>query len=233
MANIAYLRVSTLGQVDSQAGLNAQQDAINAVAVIDKTFSDNGVSGAAGLDKRPGLMSAIDSLKKGDVFFVAKRDRLGRDPIVVAMIERAIERKGAKIISAAGEGTDSDNPADVLMRRMIDAFSEYERLIIKSRTKSALKAKKERAERTGAVPYGFAVNPENPKELVVNAIEQEAVEIIKELRSRGVSLTKIAAHLQITGFKSRSKTHKWHPQTIKNIANFQPSIAMQKLAIAA
>ncbi|PQJ94713.1 recombinase family protein [Chromatium okenii] len=233
MATYSYLRVSTQGQAESQAGLNAQLDACKAVAEIANTFADEGVSGVAGLDKRPGLLAAIDILKAGDTLIVAKRDRLGRDPIVVAMIERSIERKGARIQSAAGEGTDSDNPADVLMRRMVDAFAEYERLIIKSRTKAALKAKKERAERTGSVPYGYAVNPENPKELAVNETEQQAIEVIKELRSRGVSLQKIATHLQLSGFKSRSKTCKWHKQTISNIFKFQPSQMMLNLRLAA
>lgn len=59
------------------------------------------------------------------MLIVAKRDRLGRDPMVVAMIESAVKRKGARIVSAAGEGTDSDSPTDILMRRMVDAFAEY------------------------------------------------------------------------------------------------------------
>jgi len=233
MATYCYLRVSTQSQADSQAGLSAQLDACKAAADIANTFTDEGVSGATSLDKRPGLLAAIDALKKGDVLLVAKRDRLGRDPIVVAMIERSIERKGASIKSAAGEGTDGDNPADVLMRRMIDAFAEYERLILKARTKAALKAKKERAQRTGSVPYGYSVNPENEKELIENEDEQQAIEIIKELRDRGVTLRKIATHLQLAGYKSRSKTCNWHHQTIRNILIFQPSAAMKKLRLAA
>ena len=97
--------------------------------------------GSTGLDKRPALLEAIGVLTPGDVLMVAKRDRLGRDLLVVAMIESAVQRKGARVLSAAGEGTGSDHPADVLMRRMIDAFAEYERLIIGAHTKAALRAK--------------------------------------------------------------------------------------------
>ena len=154
MATIAYLRVSTDQQTQSGAGLDAQHDACLRVAgELAGVYRDEGVSGKTGLDKRPALLEAIAELGKGDVLIVAKRDRLGRDPLVVAMIESAVQRKGARIVSAAGEGTDSDSPTDVLMRRMVDAFAEYERLIIGARTKAALQAKKQRGERTGSIPY--------------------------------------------------------------------------------
>ena len=83
------------------------------------------------------------------MLIVAKRDRLGRDVIAVAMIERLAERKGARILSAAGEGTEGSDPASMLQRRILDAFSEYERLIIGARTKAALKAKRARGEAAG------------------------------------------------------------------------------------
>jgi DNA invertase Pin-like site-specific DNA recombinase len=50
--------------------------------------------------------------------------------VAVAMIERLIAKRGAHVVSAAGEGTDSDDPAGVLMRRLIDSFPEYERALI-------------------------------------------------------------------------------------------------------
>ena len=131
MTSYCYLRVSTGEQADSGAGLAAQEDACRAWCKqndehLGEVFSDPGISGSAGIDKRPGLMSALEALGKGDVLLVAKRDRLGRDPLIVAMIEAAVERSGARVVSAAGEGTDSDDPSQVLMRRIIDAFAEYD-----------------------------------------------------------------------------------------------------------
>jgi hypothetical protein len=41
------------------------------------------------------------------------------------------------------------------MRRLIDSFAEYERLIIGARTKSAPAAKRARGERVGALPFGY------------------------------------------------------------------------------
>lgn len=217
---ISYLRVSTEEQVNSHNGLNAQIDACIKWAdgqgmAITKTFSDDGISGAASIEKRNGLMSALNELGKGSILLVAKRDRLGRDPMVLAMIEAAVNRSGAKIISAAGEGTESDDPSAVLMRRMVDAFSEYERLIIKARTKSALAAKKARGERTGGIPYGFDLAADGVT-LIENEKEQKALELIKKLRSEGLSFRKIGAELDKRGIVTK-KGGKWQAMTISGL----------------
>ena len=203
MATIAYLRVSTEQQAESGLGLEAQIAACERSAGgLAGVYRDEGVSGKTGLEKRPGLLAAIGSLGKGDVLIVAKRDRLGRDPLVVAMIESAVQRKGARIVSAAGEGTDSDSPADVLMRRMIDAFAEYERLIIGARTKAALGAKKARGERVGHIPFGLRLAADG-LHLEEDPTEQATLRKVEELRASGMSLRQIAAHLNSNAITKR------------------------------
>lgn len=208
MPHYAYLRVSTQDQAESGSGLAAQLDACRRFArsqdaELAAEFEDKGVSGAKGLESRPGLLDAIATLNKGDVLIVAKRDRLGRDPIKVAMIESAVARKGARIVSAAGEGTDGDDPASVLMRRMIDAFAEYERLLIGARTKAALGAKKARGERTGAVPYGYRLASDGVH-LDPIAEEQKVIAEAHRLHKAGQSLRAIARELDRRGFVSRT-----------------------------
>lgn len=127
-----YLRVSTSEQSASGLGLESQSAAIIAAAErlrlpLAESFIDAGVSGGLALEQRPALVAAIHALRRGDVLVIAKRDRLGRDVLNVAMIERLAERRGARIVSAAGEGTDDDGPTSILMRQIIDAFSQYER----------------------------------------------------------------------------------------------------------
>lgn len=215
MATFAYLRVSTEQQTQSGAGLDAQHDACLRVAgELAGVYRDEGVSGKTGLDKRPALLEAIAELERGDVLLVAKRDRLGRDPLVVAMIESAVKRKGARIVSAAGEGTDSDSPTDILMRRMVDAFAEYERLVIGARTKAALQSKKVRGERVGQIPYGYRCEDDG-KTLTPDAAEQDIIAQARQLQTEGLSLRAIAARLTALGKTSRGSA--WHPQTIKNI----------------
>jgi len=206
---LTYRRCSTTEQAEQGHGLDAQADACQALAeregwILAGDFSDEGVSGAAGLDKRPGLLAAIDALGRGDVLLVAKRDRIGRDSLLMAMTEAAIARKGARIVSAAGEGTEGDDPTQVLMRRMIDAFGEYERLVIKARTRSALQAKARRGERVSRhLPYGYTLAGDGVH-LVENEAEQDTIAESRRLRDAGLSLRKVADELTRLGLMSRA-----------------------------
>src|SRR4051794_32837419 len=94
-----YGRGSSDEQAEAGAGIAAQAGATRQWAdrhahEVIAVFTDEGVGGATGLDRRPALLEAIAGLEAGDVLLVAKRDRLGRDPLVVAMIEAAVARKG-------------------------------------------------------------------------------------------------------------------------------------------
>ena len=114
MAAVAYLRVSTDEQAESGLGLDAQLSAVQAAAdrlgvAIAAVHTDAGVSGAKGIESRPGLFSALAAVKRGDVLLVAKRDRIARDMLLTMQVERELERKGARLVSAAGEGTDSED----------------------------------------------------------------------------------------------------------------------------
>lgn len=203
---IAYCRISSEQQTESRLGLEAQKAEIlrwaNSRAITIAAWTeDTGISGALELEKRTGLMNAITALREHNARFliVAKRDRLARDVILAAMAERLVAREGATIVSAAGEGEGPD-PAAQLMRRMIDAFSEYERALIRTRTSSALKAKLARGERLGAARIG--------ERLSQGRYEPEPKEICLEKRSRqlkeqGYSLRAIQAILTKEGHTSR------------------------------
>lgn len=207
MAILAYLRVSTEDQAESGAGLAAQKDACRAWAAkqgedVAAFFADEGVSGSKSLEHRPALLELLSGLKRGDVVLVAKRDRIARDVVVAAMVEAAANRKGCKIVSAAGEGSEDDSPAGLLMRRLIDSFSEYERAVIASRTKAALQAKKRRGERVGAVQYGYHLAADGVH-LEPDEPEQAVIREARRLRDSGLSLGKVAAELAKQGLLSR------------------------------
>ena len=216
----AYLRVSTENQVESGAGLAAQKDACHRWAeaqgeVIEHVFSEDGVSGSTGLDKRPALLEAISLLQKGDVLLIAKRDRLGRDPIAVAMIEATIARKGAKTVSVAGEGTDGQDPSSILMRRMIDAFAEFERNIICERTRVAMQAKKKRNQRVGHIPFGSHLSADRVH-LEEDEAEQSILEQIRELMAKKLSTRKIAEEMNRRGAFNRGGS-KWNHGSIHRV----------------
>lgn len=67
----------------------------------------------------------------------AKRDRLARDVLTAALVERLCELKGGRIQTADGTG-NVDGPEAALIRTLLDAFAAYERALIRARTKAAL-----------------------------------------------------------------------------------------------
>lgn len=199
---VAYLRVST----DEQAlGPEAQRAAIAAWArargvEIVAEYADLGVSGAAELDARPGLLAALDALEGADALIVAKRDRLARSTLAAAMVERLAEKAGARILSADGVG-EGDGPEAVMLRGILDVFAEYERAIIRARTKAALAAKAARGEKVGGTQdYGRAdgVTAERAD------VERRILTACAELRAAGMSIRGIAAELQARGFTTRT-----------------------------
>jgi len=146
------------------------------------------------------------------VLVVAKRDRLARDVLTAALVERLCERKGARIQTADGAGNDA-GPEGALMGTLLDGFAASERALIASRTRAALALKKARGERTGGVPIGSVADGEG--RLAANETEQNAVERARALRAEGRSLREIAAALDEEGHRPRGKRR--HVQTLSRM----------------
>jgi DNA invertase Pin-like site-specific DNA recombinase len=202
---VVYVRVST---EDQNLGPDAQRAAVaawadrNGVEIV-ATFEDKGVSGGAAIDRRPALLAALDALAEhgAGLFVVAKRDRLARDIMIAAAIERLAERAGARIVSADGVGEGND-PAAALLRGMVDLFAAYERAMIRTRTVAALAQKKARGERTGAVPVGCRVAADG-RTLETDPAEAEIVAAVVKARAAGLSIREIAAELAAAGMRTR------------------------------
>ena len=221
MAIHAYLRVSTEEQAESGAGLDAQRHACHSWAERQGTalraeHSDEGLSGSLSALKRPGLAAAIDALQPGDVLVVAKRDRVCRgDVMAMGAIEAAIAKRKARLVSAAGEGTDDDEAPSILMRRVIDAMGEYELLMIRVRTRNALAAKKRRNERTGQVPYGKILDDDG-RTLRDDPSWPQVVASIASHARDGLSLREIARRLDADNLPAKNGG-KWSASSVRSI----------------
>ena len=162
MKVVAYLRVSTEQQAGSGLGLEAQLASIEEYArknelKLDKVLIDSGISGTASLENRPSLVEALGLIEEGTILLVSKLDRLSRDPLVLLLVEDSVKKSGGRIVSAAGEGTDSEDPSQILLRRILSAVAENEAKLVSVRTKAALKAKQARGEWVGRPPFGYEV----------------------------------------------------------------------------
>ena len=225
-----YLRVSTKEQGKSGLGAEAQEhDCLGLVrkrgTAVGETYRDEGLSGDLPPHKRPGLLAAIAALKKGDILVVKRRDRICRGgSVAMSVIEQLIRQRGARLISASGEGTDSDSPEDIFFRDISDAVSRLELSKIRERTRDALAAKARRGESTGAPPFGWDLDeagPRNdrgrPARLVENVSEQIALENIRLMIAEGKSSRAIARSLNQRGIATKRNQGLWRYSSVAKI----------------
>ena len=176
-------------------------------------FADRALSGAD--EDRPELWAAISALERGYVLVVYRLDRLARSVYLSDIIERAVHAKKATFLSIAGEGTWSDSDEDFLVRKILQALAEYERKVISARTKAAMLRHQANGRLMGSKPpYGFMIDPENPKRIVKNPYERIIINQIKRLRSTGLSLRKIAEELTNLNYKPRKVQKKFKGRTV-------------------
>ena len=128
----------------------------------------------------------------------------------MGLLEYMTSKAGARIVSAAGEGTDADDPLSALIQTTIyDLLAQMERVQASVRTKAALAAKRRRGEYTGGkVPFGKAIAADGVH-LVDCAEEQAILAEIAALQAEGLSLRKIADELNARGV-TRRNGNAWH-----------------------
>src|SRR6202142_2378665 len=185
---IAYVRVS---KEEQKLGPEAQRASIEAWAAREGVsvvawHVDAGVSSVTAVDGRLALVAALASLREhvAGVLVVAKRDRIARDVVLTAGVERAASSAGAVVVSAAGEGNGTA-PADGFMRTVIDGAAAYERALIRARTTAALSVIRARGHKTGgSVPYGFALAADG-RTLVAVEREQATIARARALAAEG------------------------------------------------
>lgn len=203
---VAYIRVS---KDDQKLGPDAQRASIEAWATREGVSVvawcvDQGVCSVTAIDQRPALVAALAGLREhgAGVLVVAKRDRIARDPVLTAGVERAAAVAGAVVQSSAGEGNGS-TPADEFMRGVIDSAARYERALIRARTTAALAVIRARGRKTGgSVPYGYGLAADK-RTLAPVEEEQATIARARALVGEGRSLRAVAAQLVAEGHVSR------------------------------
>ena len=178
------------------------------------SFEDKAKSGSD--ENRPGLWSAIESLRRGQALVVTKMDRLSRDTYLSILIERAVEKRGARIVSTQGEGTEHDDPDAKMVRRILQAIAERERKVNAVRTSLAMKAHQARGLRMSSKPpYGHEFDPDDPKRLIEHTREQRSIGRVIQAHADGMSNRGIARLMDEERYPCRGS--KWNHNQVKAI----------------
>jgi DNA invertase Pin-like site-specific DNA recombinase len=184
MALIGYARVSTVEQDTA-----LQTDALRK-AGCERVFED-AASGAK--SDRPGLAAALAYLRDGDVLAVWRLDRLGRSlPHLIETIG-ALEARGVGFRSLT-ENIDTTTPGGRLIFHVFGALGQFERDLIRERTKAGLCAAAARGRKGGRKPVMTADKLQRAREHIANGLNvREAAARLK------VGKTALYAALQAAG----------------------------------
>jgi DNA invertase Pin-like site-specific DNA recombinase len=136
---IGYARVSTNDQ-----NPQLQRDALHA-AGCDRIYVDQ-ASGA--LKERPELAKALDRLREGDTLVVWKLDRLGRSLRHLIDLADGLKARGVGFRSIT-EGLDTTTPGGKLIYHVMGALAEFERDLLRERTRAGLDAARAQGRRGG------------------------------------------------------------------------------------
>ena len=141
---IGYARVSTNGQE-----LQLQLDALKAAGVAKADVYTDKASGSK--TARPGLDKCLQALQPGDTLLVWRLDRLGRSiRHLIDLVEHLSER-GVGFKSLC-ESIDTTTANGKLIFHIFTALAEFERDLIRERTKAGLTAARARGRNGGRPP---------------------------------------------------------------------------------
>ena len=136
---IGYIRISTQDQ-----NYNLQEDALNKLG-CEMIFKET-VSGAK--KERPQLKKLLEQIRKGDVVVVYKLDRLGRSLKHLLEIVEVLNSKNVALQSLH-DNIDTTTPQGRLFFNISASFAEFEKDLIRERTKAGLEAARERGKKGG------------------------------------------------------------------------------------
>lgn len=137
MTKYGYIRVSTDAQATDGTSLASQRVALLAAGVApDDIYEDAGVSGSVALFERPGGIEMRKALAKGDVIVVTKIDRAFRSMSDFTHTVERLDKEGiGLIVLQIGTEPLLSTPYQRFTLNLFAAFAEFERQLIRTRTK--------------------------------------------------------------------------------------------------
>ena len=209
---VLYLRVSSAEQGKSGLGLEAQERDIELFlanyAETPYSVVERFVEVHSGKDNERPLLNAAIALAKREkaVLVVSKLDRLSRRASFIAslMEDRALDFKVAQMPHA-----------DKFQLHIYACLAEQERDFISQRTKSALRAARERGTKLGAPKQHLYALAKAHQEKARKEAQQFSG-VILPLRKQGATLRNICEVLNASGMKT-SRGGSFHPSLVSRM----------------
>ncbi|NWC66725.1 recombinase family protein [Pseudomonas sp. P7758] len=182
---IGYARVSN----DDQ-NLDLQRDALalaGCSAVYEETMSGKSAD-------RPELVHCLKALRSGDTLVVWRLDRLGRSlPDLVGIVSR-LEQE-AVAFESISERIETTSAAGKLIFHVFAALAEFERNLIRERTRAGLAAARARGRQGGRKP---ALDESQIREIKA-LLKDPQIQVSNVAKRYGVSRTTLYRHVGKTG----------------------------------
>ncbi|GAN62664.1 DNA-invertase [Acetobacter indonesiensis NRIC 0313] len=141
MARFGYVRVSTEMQVNDSQVLALKYEGV-------ETIITEVISGAVPARARPQLSNLLKRMKRGDSLVVSRLDRLGRDTLDVLSLLRELDEQGIRV-RILNIGAETGTPNGRMFLTILMAIAEFERELIRERTRAGLAAVKASGKKLG------------------------------------------------------------------------------------
>ena len=186
---LGYARVS---KSDDSQDTAAQVSALKSVG-CKRVFEDKA---SGGRWDRPELHRLLDQLRAGDTLVVWKLDRLSRSLKDLLHILERVEAVGARFRSLT-EAIDTSGPAGRMLMQMLGSFAEFERAMVRERTRAGLKAAAARGRKGGRQPK---LTPEQKAEILdgLGSGRKSAADLARLFRVHRATISRLAAQKRVT-----------------------------------
>ncbi|AXE21948.1 resolvase (plasmid) [Runella rosea] len=197
---IGYARVSTKDQ-----NLELQWDALTK-AGCEMIFQEK----ASGIKAdRPELEKMMSQLRKGDVICIYKLDRLGRSLKNLLELVAEFEKRGVGLRSLT-DSIDTTTPQGRLVLNIFASLAEFERDLIRERTKAGLEAARARG-RKGGRRSGLSAEAQKKAMLAEMYYKEEKLGVDEIAKTVGISKMTLYKYLRLRGVKISAYASKINP----------------------
>ena len=180
---IGYARVST----DDQT-LQAQLDVLEEAGCVE-VFTDV-ASGAR--SARTGLDAALGALKAGDTLLVCRLDRLGRSLPHLVQVVTDLRERGVHFRTLGDGAIDTTTASGELIFHLFAALAQFERQLIRERTRAGLQAARARGRTGGRKP----LRRDDPKVIAARRMREDMDVPVPEIcKALGISRSTLYRYL--------------------------------------